>query len=168
MIIWLALPLAVLVVWLWLATRAVARLRRELGEAESRLARRFYKLHGRMSEIDGVVRELDFERRRQRGEIRVTAETRVGEALAIHPRIGEVFAAYGLTGSGCSGGGGPAETDTLSAVCRQASLDLRAVLGTIERFIENPDAPIRAQAAGAKLHTIQTLKPESGDRPLDR
>lgn len=157
MTLWLAAPLVLLIAWLWLTARAIARVRRDLGEAESRLARRFYKLHGRLTEIDTVVRELDFERRRRRGEIRFTAETRVGEALAVHPKVGEILAAYGLAGSGCSGGGGPAEDATLAEVCRNSNLDLRAVLGTMERFLADPDAPIQAQAATAKLHSIRTL-----------
>lgn len=168
MVLFFVIPLALMIAWLWLTTRAVAKARREVEEAESRLARRFYKLHGRVTEIDSVVRELDFERRRRRGEIRFAAETTVGEALGVHPRIGEIFAAYGLTGSGCSGGGGPAESATLAEVCRGASLDLRAVLATMDRFLEDPDAPIQAQAATAKLHRIQTLNRESGEQPLSR
>jgi hypothetical protein len=154
---WLVVPLVLLVAWLWLTTRALGRIRDELGEAESRLARRFYKLHGRVAEIDAVVRELDFERRRRRGEIRFTAETRVGDALAVHPRIGEILAAYGLTGAGCGGGSGPPEDATIAEACRGASLDVKAVLGTMERFLADPDAPIQAHAASAKLHGIGTL-----------
>jgi hypothetical protein len=150
-------PLVLLVAWLWLTTRAVARVRREVGEAESRLARRFYKLHGRVAEIDGLVRELEFERKRRRGEIRFAPETRVAEALAVHPKVGEILAAYGLAGSGCSGGGGPPEDATLAEVCSGARLDLRAVLATMDRFLDNPDAPIQAEPATARLHSIRSL-----------
>jgi len=155
--LWLIAPFVLLIAWLWLTMRAVARVRRELGEAESRLARRFYKLHGRVTEIDGLVRELEFERKRRRGEIRFTPEMRVGDALAVHPKVGEILGAYGLAGGGCSGGGGPPEDATLAEVCRSSSLDLRAVLHTMDRFLENPDAPIQAEPATAKLHSIRSL-----------
>ena len=150
---WLALPLLVLVAWLWVTTRALARMRGQLDAAESRLARRFYKLQGRLTELDAIVRELDFERRRQRGEIQFGPETRLSEAMTLHPRVGEILAGFGLAGSGCSGGGFAGDT-TLAEACRQANLDVRSVVQELERFVLNPDAPVQVQAATAKLYQI--------------
>lgn len=152
------IPLVIVVAWLWLASRAIARIRGELAEAESRLARRFYKLHGRVTEIDTMVRELEFERKRRRGEIRFTPEMKVGEALAIHPKVGEVLAAFGLTGAGCSGGSGPDEEASLLEACRGASLDARPVIGALDAFLEDPDAPVRAEPATARLHEIRSIR----------
>jgi hypothetical protein len=151
---WLILPLVLFVAWAWVTARAIARLRGELGQAESRLARRFYKLQGRVTELDALVRELDFERRRRRGEIRFTGETTLAEAIAVHPRVGEILAAYGLVGSGCSGGGTNGGA-SLGRACADASLDLRTVLQALASFVENPDAPALARPETARLYHIQ-------------
>ncbi len=151
---WLiAIPVLILAATLWLLARAVSRLRRQLGEAESRLARRFYTLQGRVTEIDVTVRELDFEQRRRRGEIRFDASMKVDEAVAIHPKVREIFAAFGITGGGCAGGGVD-ETQTIAAASRQAALDPADVLEALARFVENPSAPIEARTATAKLYHI--------------
>jgi hypothetical protein len=146
--------LAALAIWAWIATRSLSRVRRQLDEAESRLARRFYKLQGRVTQIDATVRQLEFDRLRRIGAIRFSAEMRLGEALAVHPRVGEVFAAFGVTGSGCSGGSLNGDA-TIAETCRDASLDVLSVLGALERFLEDPDAPIQAEPATAKLYQIQ-------------
>lgn len=77
--------LAVLAGAILLLLRRTSQARREVREAESRIARRFYLLQGRVTEIDALVRELDFERRRLRREIRFEPSTRLGEAMAVHP-----------------------------------------------------------------------------------
>jgi hypothetical protein len=151
---WLLVPLGVIVVWMWLSARAASRLRRDLDQAESRLARRFYKLQGRVTEMDVIVRELDFERRRRRGEIRFTPETTIADAIAVHPRVGEILARFGLVGSGCSGGGLDGGA-TLARACSEASLDLRAVMQALVGFVEDPDSKPAANAQAAKLHRIQ-------------
>ena len=70
-----------LVVWLWLVSRSLHKIHRQLDDAESRLARRFYTLQGRLTEMDSIVRELDFERRRAAGEIRFTADMPVAMTI---------------------------------------------------------------------------------------
>ena len=150
---WLILPAVLLVAWLWVTTRSIARTRAQLDAAESRLARRFYKLHSRLTEVDVLVRELDFERRRRSGEIRFGPETKHSEAIALHPRIGEILAGFGLAGSGCSGGGLDGDA-TLVDACRQASLDVQSVIEELDRFTRNPSAPLQVRRAGAKLIRI--------------
>jgi len=147
------IPALLVLTWMWLTTRVITRLRRELGEVESRLARRFYTLQGRVTEIDATVRELDFERLRKRGEIRFDASMKVAEAIAIHPKVREIFAAFGLSGAGCSGPG-LNEDATIAEACRDASLDRHAVVEALLRFVDDPAAPIEARAASAKLHQI--------------
>jgi hypothetical protein len=152
---WLLIPLGLLGAWIWVTGRTMARTGRQLQEAESRLARRLYKLQGQITEIDATVKELDFERRRRRGEIRFTADTTVAESVAVHPRVGEILAGFGLAGSGCSGGGGPAPGSTLAAACAERSLDVRSVLEALDRFVTDPDAPVAVEAATAKLYRIR-------------
>jgi hypothetical protein len=151
--LWLAVPAVVLVVWLWLTARSIGRVRAQLDAAESRLARRFYHLQSRVAEVDAVVRELDFERRRRNGEIRFVPETKLAEAIALHPRIGEILAGFGLAGSGCSGGGFDGDATLLDA-CRRASLDVRAVIAELDRFVRNPDAPVQVEPSTAKLYRL--------------
>jgi hypothetical protein len=141
-----------------LLARGTARLRREIGEAESRLARRFYTLQGRVTEIDATVRELEFERKLRRGEIRFAAGMTLGEAAAVHPKVQEIFAAFGIAGGGCSGPGLDGSR-TIGEACRERSLDVGSVLGALSRFAENPSAPIDARASTAKLHRIEKPRP---------
>ncbi|MGH2569847.1 MAG: hypothetical protein ACRDGR_01390 [bacterium] len=154
---WILLTLvAVLIATGWLVARGAARLRQEIGEVESRLARRFYTLQGRITEIDATVRELEFDRKLRRGEIRFDAQMTLGEAAAVHPKVQEIFAAFGLAGGGCSGPGVDGSR-TIREACREASLDPGAVLGALARFAEDPSAPVDARASTAKLHRIAKL-----------
>ena len=149
-----ALMLLALVALAVLMLRRTSIARREGREAESRLARRFYLLQGRVTELDVVVRELDFERRRQRGEIRFAPSTRLEEALAVHPRVREILAGFGITGSGCAGGSLD-ESRTLAETCAASSLDARVVLDALGRFLEDPAAPVEAKASSARIYRIQ-------------
>lgn len=150
---WLAIPFAILLIWLWITARALARIRAQIDEAESRLARRFYGLQGRVTEMDATLRNLEFEHKRSRGEIRFRPETPLSDALSVHPRIREILAAFRLAGSGCPGGGVD-ESRTLAQACRESNLDLRPVLEALDRFVKDPDAPIEARASAAKLYSI--------------
>jgi hypothetical protein len=150
-----------LLLWVFFASRSLAKLRRSLDEMEGRLARRFSTLQGRVREIDTLVQDLDFDRRRARGEIRFDASMKVADALSVHPRVQEVFAAFGFAGGGCSGGGLP-ETATIAEACAGNSLDPKEIVTALERFLEDPKGPIRAHAASAKLHQIRAkLEPRS-------
>ncbi|GJM43770.1 MAG: hypothetical protein DHS20C21_06120 [Gemmatimonadota bacterium] len=134
------------------------RTRDEIAAAESRLSRRVYLLQGRLAELDGTVTRLEFDRRNARGEIRFERSMRLVDAFAIHPRVREVFAAFGLAGEGCSGPS-PPESKTIQEACSDASLDVRTVLGALDRFLADPDGPIDARAASARLHRIESLPP---------
>lgn len=154
--------LVVAVVVLALMIRRLARLSREIREAEARLARRFYLLQGRVTELDASVRELDFERRRLRGEIRFEPATRLEEAFAVHPRVREILGAFGITGSGCSGGALD-ESRSIAEACAAASIDPRDVLDALSRFLADPSGRVDAAASSARIYKIQArpgaLKP---------
>jgi hypothetical protein len=150
----LLVPLVIVVAWLWFLTRSVARGRRQLSEAESRLARRFYTLQGRVTEIGATVTELDFEARRARGDIQFRPSMRLEEALAVHPKVREIFAAFGFSGSGCSGPGLD-ESRTISEACAEASLDSGAVMAALRRFLEDPAGPIEARDGTARLYQLR-------------
>ena len=153
-----ALIVAALVILAVLMLRRTSIARRDVRDAEARLARRFYLLQGRVAEIDVLVRELEFERRRQRGEIRFAPSTRLQEALAVHPRVREILAGFGITGSGCSGGSLD-ESRTLAETCAASSLDTRVVLDALRRFLEDPAAPVETKASAARIYRIQA-RPE--------
>ncbi len=137
-----------------LLIRRLARVSAEIREAEARLARRFYLLQGRVTELDATVRELEFERRRLRGEIRFEASTRLGEAFAVHPRVREILGAFGISGSGCSGGALD-ESRTIGEACAAASIDVRNVLDSLSRFLSDPAGRVDAGAASARIYRIQ-------------
>lgn len=137
-----------------LLLRRLARLGREIRDAEARLARRFYLLQGKVTELESLVRELEFERRRLRGDIRFEPSMRLEEAFAVHPRVREILAGFGITGSGCSGGSLD-ESRTIARACADASLDPRAVLDALGRFLADPSTPVPTQAASARIYRIQ-------------
>lgn len=145
--------------WVWYSARRMSHNARAISEAESRLARRVYTLQGRLTGVAATVRELEFERLRARGLIRFRPETTLAEAFAVHPRVREVFAAFGLAGGGCAGGSGLDESGTIAQACSEASLDSRAVLEALERFVRDPEGPIEARAASARIHQIRSLPP---------
>lgn len=149
----------VLAVWIWYSGRRLAKLRRSVEETESRLARRVYTLTGRVAELTATVRELEFERQRARGLVRFEGDMTLADAFEVHPRVREVFAAFGVGGGGCSGGSGLDESLTIMETCREYSLDSANVLGALRRFLENPDGPIEARAASAKIYQIRQLPP---------
>jgi hypothetical protein len=146
--------LLLLVAAVVLLVRRTARLSREIREAESRLARRFYGIQGRVTELDTLVRELEFERKRIRGEIRFESGTRLSDALAVHPRVREILGGFGLSGSGCAGGGLD-ESRTISEACAAASLDTRVVLDALRGFVDDPAAKVEVRSAQARIHRIQ-------------
>ena len=145
---------------LGLLLRRLSRLSGEIRDAEARLARRFYLLQGRVTELDALVRELEFERRRLRGEIRFGASTRLEEAFATHPRVREILSGFGITGSGC-GGGAVDESRTIGQACAEASLDPRVVLAALAGFVADPTSPVEARATAARIYRIQA-KPGAG------
>jgi hypothetical protein len=149
-----AVAILVLAIGLALVARRTFQLSREIREAESRLARRFFGVQGRVTELDTLVRELEFERKRLRGEIRFEPGTRLADALEVHPRVREILGAFGLSGSGCSGGGLD-ESRSLAEACAAASLDSRVVLEALRGFVENPGAKVEVRTSQARIHRIQ-------------
>ncbi len=101
------------------------------------------------------MRELDFERRRAQGEIRIDPGMKVEEAFAIHPRVREILGSYGITGGGCSGGSLD-EGGSIAEVCSAASVDPRAVVDSLRRFVADPrSAPAAVETLQAKLYRIE-------------
>ncbi len=137
--------------------RRLGKAGRELEAAEARLGRRLYRVQGRLAEIEATVAELEFERRRARGEIRFDARTKLEEAIAVHPRVREILGSFGITGGGCSGGSLD-ESGSILEACRSASVDPAAVLEALRRFLDDPDRPLStAEATQSKLHQIGRL-----------
>jgi hypothetical protein len=137
--------------------RRLGRVVRELEAAEARLGRRLYRVQGRLAEIEATVVELEFERRRTRGEIRFEPRTKLEDAIAVHPRVREILGSFGITGGGCAGGSLD-ESGSIVDACRSASVDPAAVLDALRRFVDDPDAPpSTASASQSKLHQIGRL-----------
>ena len=140
-----------------LLSRRLGKVRREIEEAEARLGRRLFRVQGRLAELESGVSELEFERRRARGEIRFDARTKLADAIAVHPRVLEILGGFGIAGGGC-GGGSLDESGTIHDACRAASVDPTDVLEALRRFVDDPDGKGAApDAAQAKLHQIGRL-----------
>ncbi len=138
-------------------SRRLGRARRELEAAEIRLGRRLFRVQGRLSEIEATVGELEFERRRTRGEIRFDAKTTLDDAIAVHPRVREILGTFGITGGGCAGGSLD-ESQTIVEACRGAAVDPGAVLDALRRFVDDPETRLESsESAQSKLHQIGRL-----------
>lgn len=138
----------------WFLVRRLGIQRRELKEAEERLGRRIYRVQGRLAEIESLVRELEFEKKRLRGEIRIEAGMKIEEAFEIHPRVREILGTYGISGGGCSGGSLD-EGVSIRDACALASVDPAAVLDSLRRFVADPRAVNTPEIArSAKLYSI--------------
>lgn len=62
----------------------------------------------------------------------------VGEAMAVHPRVAEVFAAFHL--GGCSSCG-ISEVETVAQVCMGYGVDLDVLLDVLEGLMEQEEQP---------------------------
>ena len=134
--------------------RRLGRLDRKLEESESRLGGRIYRMQERLAELEATVRELEFERKRGRGELRIDLGTKLEDAMGIHPRVREILGSYGISGSGCSGGALD-ESQSIQEACRTASVDPGMVLESLQRFLHDPeDAGTTPALSQAKLYQI--------------
>jgi hypothetical protein len=154
--------LALLLLFLlsWAFGRKLGKLRRELEESEARLGRRLFRVQGRLAEIEATLGELDFDRRRGRGEIHFDPGMKIEDAMAVHPRIREILGSFGISGSGCAGGALD-ETQSIREACRSASVDPSAVLEALRRFIAEPEKKVPSETVQAKLYQIGKI-PGSG------
>lgn len=69
-------------------------------------------------------------------EKRFRADMPVAEAMELHPRVGEVFAAFHL--GGCSHCG-VAHFETIEQVCAAYGVEVDVLLEVLEGLIEGPD-----------------------------
>jgi len=69
----------------------------------------------------------------------------VAEAMALHPRVGEVFAAFHLGGCGSCG---IAKFETIEQVCAAYGVDLAVLLEVLEGLMDKPAEGEAAPLAG--------------------
>lgn len=141
----------------WIVLRRIGKVRRDLEEAEARLGRRLYRVQGRLAAMESEVAELEFDRKRARGEIRFTPEMTLGEAFSVHPRVREIFGSFGISGAGCAGGSLD-ESQSIREICRQSSVDGGMLLDSLRRFAHDPTETLGPpEPALAKLYQIGTI-----------
>lgn len=68
------------------------------------------------------------------------------EAMAVHPQVGEVFAAFHL--GGCAGCG-VGQFETVTEVCMAYGVDLDLLLEILEGLMEEEEAPEAGESAAA-------------------
>lgn len=118
---------------LWQKMKAI---RQRLETLNDRLYSWGAETRSMMEEMRKHIRRLDFELRRQAGQIEVTQDMRIADLLALHPRMKEVLAVLHKGGCSSSASG---EQETLAAGAASLGLDVSAILEEIRRFIEDPD-----------------------------
>ena len=85
-------------------------------------------------------------------DLRFDGDMTVGEAMSVHPRVSEVFAAFQL--GGCSSCG-ISEFETVSQVCMAYGVDVEVLLSVLEGLLDEVEAESADRPA-----TV-----ESADRP---
>jgi hypothetical protein len=146
----IGLMLAGLWIGLWIGIRRISRLRARVEEMKRLHDRRFYPLQRRVSQVESAIGAIEFDRRRERGEIRFEPEMTLGELMAVHPRVREILAFYGLTRDR---GSHETEDSTLARACADAGVDAQQVLEALYRFAADPSHPIAglSERGGSRL-----------------
>jgi len=81
------------------------------------------------------------------------ADMPVAEAMALHPRVGEVFAAFHL--GGCSSCG-ISHYETIGQVCMAYGVDLEVLLEVLEGLMEGPaETPANTESSPAPAQDAQ-------------
>lgn len=123
--------LAVALVALLIAFFALRRAG-SLQERLDRADRTLYELRSALKEtntqLDEKLNDLKLSLRRQAGEVIFRPDMTIAEAMQVHPRVGEVLAAFHLGGcSHCA----VSEVDTIEGACQSYGIDQNALMAAL-------------------------------------
>jgi hybrid cluster-associated redox disulfide protein len=120
----------------WLVHLKTKGLVRRLDQVNDRLYSWGGETRQALALLEERVRALEFEKKRDRGEFRVTPDMLIADVLTIHPRMKEVLAAMHLGGcSSCS----TSKAETLGEGAASYNLDIEGILREIEDFMKDPE-----------------------------
>lgn len=121
--------------YLWLIGRRLKNLETRLDRINDRLYAWGGESRKAYENLEGRLKELEFEERKKSGKIRISGDLLISDLLEIHPRMAEVLAGFHLGGcSSCR----ISRTETLAQAASSYGLDLESIVAEIERFLENP------------------------------
>jgi len=156
------LGLVVLAGYVWIVHRKTAATAERLERLNDRLFAWGNESRKAIESLDGRLAVLEFESKRQAGQIRITPDMFISEILSIHPRMEEVLAGLHLGGCGSCR---ISTTETLSEAADSYHLDITEILGEIERFLEDPASyQPNPKATHGSGDALQIRVPEGVDR----
>jgi hybrid cluster-associated redox disulfide protein len=145
--------LTVLVAFVALGIAAIAFFRqRSLRDALRDAQRRLYLAQARLNELEGTVQNdlqiLRSQLRRQSGNPLFEASMRIADAIAIDPRIRDVFAQFHLGGcSSCAVN----EEDTIEQAALSYGVDLDRLMAAITAFSNGQESAPHTPRHGSLL-----------------
>jgi hybrid cluster-associated redox disulfide protein len=120
----------------YLAMRQVGAMDKRLSEISGSLHELRSALNEAREKSDEKLTELRLEMRRRAGERAFTSAMTIKEAMAVHPRVGEVLASFHLGGcSQCA----VSDVDTIEGACQTYGIDQNALMAALNRLAEGGD-----------------------------
>ncbi len=128
----LAIALVALLI-AFFALRRAGNLQERLDRVDSAL----YELRSGLKEtnetLDAKINDLKLSLRRQAGEVIFRPDMTIAEAMQVHPRVGEVLAAFHLGGcSHCA----VSEVDTIEGACQSYGIDQKALMAALNSLAD--------------------------------
>ena len=90
----------------------------------------------------------------------------IAEAMGMHPRVGEVFAAFHLGGCSHCGIG---QVETIEQVCAAYGVDQAVLLEVLEGLMEQQEESLEAKEAPAEeaAEKVEEEPAQDGEEPAD-
>jgi hybrid cluster-associated redox disulfide protein len=127
---------AVALIVAYLALRRAGALDQRLTIAGNDLAQLRADLNETRTRLESRLQDVRLEQRRRTGELKFVPTMTIAEALAFHPRVGEVLASFNLGScSSCA----ISDVDTIEGACQTYGIDLAALMAALTRLIEPGD-----------------------------
>ncbi|MGQ9490653.1 MAG: hypothetical protein ACUVR4_10395 [Anaerolineae bacterium] len=114
------------------ALRRAGSLQERLDRSDSALYELRSALKATNQQLDEKISDLKLSMRRQAGEEIFRPEMTIAEAMEVHPRVGEVLAAFHLGGcSQCA----VSEVDTIEGACQSYGIDQQALMQALNGLV---------------------------------
>jgi len=124
----------------YLAVRRAGALDERLSRANSNYMELRAELSETRAKLDARLVDLRVDLQRQAGKLRFEPGMTIAEALALHPRVGEVLARFQLSGcSDCA----ISDVDTLAGACQSYGLDQNALMAALAELAEPAAAAVK-------------------------
>ncbi len=95
-----------------------------------------YDLRDKVTALEEEIRKLQFAERRRAGTLRVTPDTTMGEALAMHPLVQPLLESFATAGCSIRE---VSSQQTLEQTAHDYKVDVAAMLAKLQALLDDPD-----------------------------